>query len=58
LDTLKFYGNETNLGAHLPLNVVLVGLNHKSAKEYIDKLTEWLSNMPSGAWSSWTVRII
>ncbi|XP_015374282.1 PREDICTED: maltase A3-like [Diuraphis noxia] len=55
IETMKFYGNETNYGAHLPLNIVLVGLNHQPAREYIDKITEWMSNLPSGAWSSWTI---
>ncbi|KAL5239652.1 hypothetical protein ACI65C_007062 [Semiaphis heraclei] len=55
LQTLKFYGNDTNIGAHLPLSLLLNYLNHKTAKEYVDTLTRWMSNLPSGAWSSWTV---
>lgn len=53
--TMKYYGNETNLGAHLPLNLCLANLHHRSAKEYVEKLTEWMSNLPSGAWSSWSI---
>jgi len=52
---MKYYGNETNLGAHLPLNLCLANLHHRSAKEYVEKLTEWMSNLPTGAWSSWSV---
>ncbi|XP_001944807.3 maltase A3-like [Acyrthosiphon pisum] len=55
---MKYYGNETNLGAHFPFNVCLLGLPHRSAKEFLEMLTEWMSNLPSGAWSNWVVRII
>jgi len=55
---MKFYGNETNPGAHLPLNFCLVYLRHKLAKDYVEKITEWISNLPTGAWSSWTVCIV
>lgn len=53
--TMKFYGNETNTGAHFPLNVCLLHLRHRSAKKYVEIITEWISNLPSGAWSSWLV---
>ncbi|KAL5239649.1 hypothetical protein ACI65C_007059 [Semiaphis heraclei] len=53
--TAKFYGNATNLGAHFPLNMCLVDVYHNPAKYYVEKITEWMSNVPSGAWSSWTI---
>ncbi|XP_026814535.1 maltase A3-like isoform X1 [Rhopalosiphum maidis] len=53
--TMKFYGNETNIGAHFPLNICLLRLTHRSAKEYVEIITEWISNLPSGAWSSWLI---
>eukprot|EP00102_Acyrthosiphon_pisum_P021794 XP_016659004.1 PREDICTED: maltase A1-like [Acyrthosiphon pisum] len=52
---MKYYGNETNLGAHFPFNVCLLGLPHRSAKEFLEVLTEWMSNLPSGAWSNWVI---
>jgi len=58
LQTVKFYGNDTNLGAHLPLSSFLAFLTHQPAKVYVDKITEWMSILPSGAWSSWIVCII
>jgi len=55
--TARFYGNETNLGAQFPLNLCLAYVNHNPAKYYIKKLTETMSYVPPGAWSSWTVCI-
>ncbi|KAE9538548.1 hypothetical protein AGLY_005647 [Aphis glycines] len=51
----KFYGNETNPGAHFPLNSCFFAPKHLSAKEYIDRLTELFSNLPTGAWLSWII---
>ncbi|KAE9538656.1 hypothetical protein AGLY_005755 [Aphis glycines] len=51
----KFYGNETNPGAHFPLNSCFFAPKHLSAKEYIDMLTELFSNLPTGAWLSWII---
>lgn len=51
----KFYGNETNPGAHFPLNTCVFTLKHSSAKQYVDTLTELFSNLPTGAWLSWIV---
>ncbi|CAH1738892.1 unnamed protein product [Aphis gossypii] len=51
----KFYGNETNPGAHFPLNVCFIVSSHMSAKEYVDTLTELFSNLPTGAWLSWII---
>lgn len=51
----KFYGNDTNPGAHFPLSICLLSLKRLSAKEYVDTLTEQFSNLPTGAWLSWIV---
>jgi len=51
----KFYGNETNPGAHFPLNTCFFAEKHLSAREYVDRLTELFSNLPTGAWLSWIV---
>jgi len=53
--TKRFYGNETKPGAHFPLTVCFILSNHLSAKQYVDMLTELLSNLPTGAWLSWIV---
>jgi len=55
--SMRYYGNKTNLGAHFPYNICLLQLFRRPAKEYVEKLTEWMSKLPSGAWSSWIVRI-
>jgi glycosidase len=55
LYSMKYYGNETKRGSHFPLNTCLGNLNHQPAKKYVETLTEWISNLPSGAWSSWAV---
>ncbi|XP_050058521.1 maltase 2-like [Aphis gossypii] len=51
----KFYGNETNPGAHFPLNSCFFSPKHLPAKEYVDRLTELFSNLPTGAWLSWII---
>ncbi|KAF0752121.1 maltase A3-like isoform X1, partial [Aphis craccivora] len=53
--TKRFYGNETKPGAHFPLTVCFILSNHLSAKQYVDMLTELLSNLPTGAWLSWII---
>jgi len=53
--TKKFYGSETKPGAHFPLNACFIVNMYMNAKQYVDILTELLSNLPAGAWLSWIV---
>lgn len=58
-NTMRFYGNETNLGAHLPFNFGLIcSLNDQSnATNFNDAVHNWLDNMPKGKWANWVVNI-
>lgn len=59
-DSMKYYGNETNPGAHFPFNFVLINdLNDQSkAKNFNDAVHSWLDNMPSGKQANWVVNNI
>lgn len=56
-NTMKYYGSENNLGAHLPFNFGLITyLNDQSkAADFSDSVHEWLDNMPYGKWANWVV---
>lgn len=59
-NTMKYYGNETNVGAHLPFNFELINnLNDQSnATSFNNAVNSWLGNMPKGKTANWVVIII
>lgn len=59
-NTIKYYGNETKLGAHMPFNFMLVtDLNDQSkAVDFNNTIHKWLDNMPEGKWANWVVSSI
>jgi hypothetical protein len=56
-ETMAYYGNMTQPGAHFPCNVdLLLKMNNNSNTNDIKSAIEnWLSFLPSGQWSSWVV---
>lgn len=56
-NTMKYYGDKTNLGSHMPFNFGLItNLNKQSkASDFCDSVHEWLDNMPHGKWANWVV---
>lgn len=55
--TLKYYGNETVEGSHIPFNFELIKrVNSKStATDYKNVIEEWLNLMPAGHMANWVV---
>lgn len=55
--TAKYYGNDTDPGAHLPFNFGLIDkLNDEStAANFNDAVYSWLDNIPLGIWPNWVV---
>lgn len=59
-NTIRYYGNKTNLGAHMPFNFGLIErLNDSSnATKFNDAVNSWLDIMPDGKCANWVVSII
>lgn len=58
-NTMKYYGDESNLGAHLPFNFGLISYlnDHSNATDFKNAVLSWLDNMPEGKWANWVVRV-
>lgn len=58
-NTMRYYGNKTRSGAHLPFNFGLIcNLNDRSkAAAFNDTVYNWLENMPEGKRANWVVNI-
>jgi len=56
--TMRYYGDATSPGAHLPFNFGLISyLNDQSdAADFESAVLGWLDNMPEGKWANWVVR--
>lgn len=56
-NTMRYYGNDTNPGAHMPFNFGLIdSLNDQSRAEDFNKVVlKWMSNMPAGGRANWVV---
>ncbi|KAL4097535.1 hypothetical protein QTP88_022295 [Uroleucon formosanum] len=56
-NTMRYYGNETNLGAHMPFNFGLIDrLNDFSnATKFKEAVNNWLDNMPDGKCANWVI---
>lgn len=59
-NTMRYYGNKTNLGAHMPLNFGLIDrLNiFSNAAEFNDVVYCWLDHMPKGKSANWMVTVV
>jgi len=59
-NTMRYYGNETSLGAHMPFNFGLIDrLNdHSNASKFNYVINNWLNNMPEGKCANWVVSIV
>jgi alpha-glucosidase len=55
--TMKYYGNETSEGSHMPFNFGLItDVNeYSSAKDYKFFTDRWLTYMPLGKTANWVV---
>jgi len=57
-NTMRYYGNETKLGADFPFNFGLIELNdYSNATKFNDVVYNWLDNMPEGKCANWVVSI-
>lgn len=58
-NTMKYYGDETNPGAHVPFNFALITClnDHSKAIDFNDTINEWLKNLPKGKRANWVVSI-
>ncbi|XP_025200461.1 maltase 2-like [Melanaphis sacchari] len=56
-NTMRYYGNETTLGAHMPFNFGLIEkLNdHSNATQFNTAVNNWLDNMPDGKCANWVI---
>jgi len=56
---MKYYGNETDPGAHFAFNFGLITyLNDQSkAIDFNKTINQWLNNMPKGKWANWVVSV-
>ncbi|XP_026811817.1 maltase 2-like isoform X1 [Rhopalosiphum maidis] len=56
-NTIRYYGNKTNLGAHMPFNFGLIErLNDSSnAAKFNDAVNSWLDIMPDGKCANWVI---
>ncbi|VVC30056.1 Glycoside hydrolase superfamily,Glycosyl hydrolase, family 13, catalytic domain [Cinara cedri] len=56
-NTMRYYGNEKQIGVHLPFNFQLVTeLNAQSnATKFSNTVNQWLDNMPKGKWPNWVI---
>lgn len=53
---MKYYGNSTKHGAHVPFNFGLVIYRENNIIEFIDRnIKEWLDNMPKNMVANWVV---
>jgi len=59
-NTMRYYGNETNLGAHMPFNFGLIDRLNKysNATKFNEAINNLLDNMPDGKCASWAVSIV
>ncbi|XP_065157960.1 maltase 1-like [Atheta coriaria] len=54
--TMWWYGDEERDGAHFTFNFQFIPLNQDStAGDIVDKVNEWLDNMPDGKTANWVV---
>ncbi|XP_001943317.1 maltase A1 isoform X1 [Acyrthosiphon pisum] len=56
-NTMRYYGDETSLGAHMPFNFGLIDrLNeYSNATKFNEAINNWLDNMPEGKCANWVI---
>lgn len=54
---MKFYGNATSEGAHIPFNFQFISdiSNKSTAHDYAHLINAWVSHMPPGRTPNWVV---
>jgi len=53
---MQYYGNSTNLGAHVPFNFGLLTVDRRNIVESIEsKIKLWLDNMPKTQVANWVI---
>lgn len=58
-NTIKYYGDKTNKGIHVPSNFQLIPHDKKSnAIKMVSSINEWLNKMPDGQIANWVVSSI
>lgn len=57
---MKYYGNETHEGAHMPFNFqIIININNNSnAYDFKRTCDTWMLNMPKGRTPNWVVSIL
>lgn len=60
VEIMRFYGNETHEGAHIPFNRELIGRirNQSTAYDYKNTLEMWLEAMPKERTPNWLVGVV
>jgi hypothetical protein len=53
-ETMAYYGNDTNPGAHFTFNFNLVS-SPSSAQDFDNLVHQWVDNVPKGRQSNWVV---
>lgn len=58
-NTIKFYGNATVNGSHIPFNFELISHTNRdtNAKDFKKNIESWLNVMPKGKQANWVVSI-
>ncbi|XP_025411860.1 maltase 2-like isoform X2 [Sipha flava] len=56
-NTMRYYGDVNNPGAHMPFNFGLLTMlnDHSKAADFNNAVLEWIKNMPSGGWPNWVI---
>lgn len=54
---VKYYGNETHNGSHIPFNFQMISRlrNESNAYDYFNCIDDWMRNLPVGRTPNWVV---
>ncbi|XP_071453870.1 maltase A3-like [Hetaerina americana] len=54
-NAMKYFGNETVPGSHMPFNFLLINNLGRWAKNFSDAVSLWMDNLPERGWANWLV---
>lgn len=54
---MKYYGNSTMNGSHVPFNFLMLERIHNTSTshEYVACIDEWIKNLPNGRTANWVM---
>ncbi|KAG8212751.1 hypothetical protein J437_LFUL019700, partial [Ladona fulva] len=54
-NSMKYFGNGTNPGSHMPFNFLLITHQGRWAHNFSNAVSLWMDNLPQGSWANWLV---